>query len=562
MLCVSVSVATAAPPPLRVVYFVTQDRQPLAKYEERLDRVMKEVQRFYRESMTASGFTNKTFALETNAQGRLRLHLVRAAQNMEAYGRNGGGLVRQEVKAALALEGININSETILIFQTLLKWDGTRAIEIGPFVGGGTHLSGTAWVYDDERLDPDLLSSKASGGYYGHPCSIGEFNSHYIGGVAHELGHALSLPHICETRTQHSRGSALMGGGNHTYGNEKRGEGKGTFLHPVSAMLLANIRPFAGDLPQANRTPKAKLAALSATFENGRLILTGKLTTDVPLIGVGAYDDWAKIPADYDAVGWLGTMGINGQFRVVIEELRPGNSQLRLAFAHVNGARSVFPFDYSVDAAGRPDTSRFEEGFDLDVLMASFLQSDRQKLTSQIQDLQKRQPKPTNVLARAYHLQRLLTPSPLLDLAAVPTTQQRVSLSSLKFAQEKIGWGTSRHNCVIPNDRGWIWLQVGGQFFAEGLFAHAPALHSLELTPGWKIFHTRYGLQDGAGGSVVFVIRGDGKELFRSQRVADHQSREIEVSVAGVRRLELMVEDAGDGANSDWGVWLAPELRR
>ena len=67
VLCVSVAFATAAPPPLRVVYFVTLDRQPLAKYEERLDRVMKEVQRFYRENMTATGYTNKTFALETKA---------------------------------------------------------------------------------------------------------------------------------------------------------------------------------------------------------------------------------------------------------------------------------------------------------------------------------------------------------------------------------------------------------------------------------------------------------------------------------------------------------------
>ena len=34
------------------------------------------------------------------------------------------------------------------------------------------------------------------------------------------------------------------------------------------------------------------------------------------------------------------------------------------------------------------------------------------------------------------------------------------------------------------------------------------------------------------------------------------------MEVGGIKRLELEVQDAGDGTNSDWGVWLAPELRR
>ena len=84
-------------------------------------------------------------------------------------------------------------------------------------------------MYDDQRLDPRLLSSKAPGGYYGGPCSLGEFNSHYIGGLAHELGHAFGLPHDCQREAERAkRGLSLMGGGNHTYGQEQRGEGPGT----------------------------------------------------------------------------------------------------------------------------------------------------------------------------------------------------------------------------------------------------------------------------------------------------------------------------------------------
>ncbi len=131
------------------------------------------------------------------------------------------GKVRKEVKDALARQDIDVDCQTSLIFQVLLAWEGNKATEIGPYVGGGNHLAGTAWVYDDSHLDPRLLGSKAPGGYYGGPCSLGAFNSHYIGGVAHELGHAFGLPHDCQRKAETAtRGSSLMGGGNHTYGQE------------------------------------------------------------------------------------------------------------------------------------------------------------------------------------------------------------------------------------------------------------------------------------------------------------------------------------------------------
>ena len=63
-----------------------------------------------------------------------------------------------------------------------------------------------------------------------------------------------------------------------------------------------------------------------------------------------------------------------------------------------------------------------------------------------------------------------------------------------------------------------------------------------------------YGLQDGHPGSVVFVVRGDDKELFRSPLVKDRVLRKLDVDVRGVKLLELSVEDGGDGNHGDWGV--------
>lgn len=190
---VGLAVAEEPHPVLRIVYFIPTDRQPEPDYRDRLERVLAEVRRFYREGMERQGHGPLTFELDRDDAKALRVFEVRGKEPMRAYGRNAGGKVRDEVKAALAQQGIDIDRETVILFQLLLTWQGDRAIEIGPFVGGGDAAGGTAWVYDDAKLDTRLLSSKLPGGYYGGPCSLGQFNTHYIGGIAHELGHALPL---------------------------------------------------------------------------------------------------------------------------------------------------------------------------------------------------------------------------------------------------------------------------------------------------------------------------------------------------------------------------------
>jgi hypothetical protein len=57
-------------------------------------------------------------------------------------------------------------------------------------------------------------------------------------------------------------------------------------------------------------------------------------------------------------------------------------------------------------------------------------------------------------------------------------------------------------------------------------------------------------------------VKGDGKELFRSDLIKANQLQSLDVDVSGISRLELMTENGGDGTNGDWGVWLEPTLQR
>jgi hypothetical protein len=318
---------------------------------------MTEVRRFYREGMQQNGFGPITFELDRNEKGQLKIHEVRGAEPMHAYGRDGYDKVRQEVKNALAKEGLNIDIETIVIFQLLLEWKGEQAIEVGPYVGGGDTHSGTAWVYDDAKLDPLLLSSTKPGGYYISPCSIGQFNTHYIGGITHELGHALGLPHDRERDQERTtKGTSLMGSGNHTYGEDLRNEGRGTFLSAASAMPLSLHPLFSGKKkPPVELT--CRLTNLTAVPDQGAMTLAGRLQDGPRAMGLVAYNDREDIPDDYDALGWICPVDSQGQFHLRIEDLKPGKYELRLCTLSETGDRKTFTYLYPVNQELRPDVS-------------------------------------------------------------------------------------------------------------------------------------------------------------------------------------------------------------
>ena len=552
-------------PPLKIVYFTPADEKPLEDRQERLGRVMRNVQDFYRNGMAANGYGPMTFGLEWETPKKLKLYMVRGKKKLLEYGRNDSSVVRKEVQEALLEQGIDINREVIVIFQQLLHWEGDKATEIGPYVGGGSPFSGTAWVYEDARLDADLLASKEPGGYYHRPCSLGQFNTHYIGGTAHELGHAFSLPHDCELDNEQTKKQrrSLMGSGNHTYGKSLRGEGTGTFLSASSALRLSKVRAFAGDLPRANDRAKMQLEALTAVTKNDSIILTGRVKADPPLAGMIAYNDDENISSDYDAKSWVAPVDKKGNFRVTITELKKTSYQLRLVGIHENGASSRVAVNYTVDENG-PDLSPINAIVpNLKVVLLYHAKDEKglndlfSEIRSQNQNISLND---KTLLRKIRHASLLLNPLEVnfRKPSEIRGGSKTFSLSLAKFDDAKTGWGPARRD-EVPED---VFLSVGGEFFDSGLYAHATSQYKYDLGGHWSKLKFGYGLQDGHSGSVVFVVRGDGKELFRSDLVKDHILQRHEVTIKDIKTLEMIVEDGGNGSNSDWGVWIEPTLER
>jgi len=546
-------------PPLKVVCFIPADCEPFENREERLGRVMVHVQDFFRQGMEANGVGAKTFELEWTAPGKLRLYTIKGKKKQDEYGRNDAGIVRGEVKAALAEQyNIDADREHIIIFQSLLKWEDGKATELGPYVGGGGSQSGTAWVYDDPLLDAAKLSSREPGGYYHRPVSIGQFNTHYIGGVAHELGHAFGLPHDKETDAEKATlGTSLMGSGNHTYGNELRNQGLGTFLSPASALQLATVRAFVGNISGSRDRAAWRIEDLEATYKDGKITFSGRFMATPPVIGIIAYNDDENIPGDYDAKTWITKPDRGGRFSIEVSDLKQTSYQLRLVAVHDAGQKSRSVYNYTVNAEG-PDLSIFDKSLPIEDIKVAFLSNDQERLDGILSELTAKHPG-SAVQRKAKHFSDLLKGTfPQIDLPALPADVLKADLTWAKFVSARTGWGTVRRGSA-PEDG---FLQVGGTFFELGLYAHAPSSYKFDLSGQWKVFKGGYGLQDGHGGSVVFVVRGDDKELYRSRLITDRRLRRLEINVADVKQLELVVEDGGNGNSSDWGLWIEPTLER
>jgi len=72
-------------PPLKVVYFTPSDRIPPPGRQERLGRVMRHIQEFYRKGMEANEHGPKTFALEWETPEKLRLYDVKGQSGYPVY---------------------------------------------------------------------------------------------------------------------------------------------------------------------------------------------------------------------------------------------------------------------------------------------------------------------------------------------------------------------------------------------------------------------------------------------------------------------------------------------
>ena len=357
---------------LRVVYFYPKDREPLRNHLQRWDKIMKDIQEFFSVEMAKLGYGKSELSLEKE-NGKLKLHEVKGTANDDGtYSYKSGSRIYNEVSKALAKKGINAESETLLIVCGLSRTDGKKVKIYSPYYGMGANQNkGICFVADSDWLNIDGLKVdgtktkiqvKEHRGY--EPFTLAKFNTTYIGGTIHELGHGLSLPHNLATKSESSNGTALMGAGNYTYRQEWRNEGKGSFLTNAHAIRLLVHPVFSGTSKESNETSILSIDDLSLKYIDGVLHLRGQIRPSIPAIAMIAYNDGEnkgqkkyQVNNDYDATTWTSVLSPKNEFWIKISDLKDGNHQIRLVSVHANGSTTTHRIHYSIKD-GKPDLSQ------------------------------------------------------------------------------------------------------------------------------------------------------------------------------------------------------------
>lgn len=340
-----INYSSTAPHNLNIYYFKAADVPLDTSYLRRHSQMFLWLQQYYGQQMQARGYGFKTFGLWTTSDS-VRIVVINGRKPLNFYRTsNPGGndsLIKEYRDFELANPAYKLSEHSIVIIAT----PGANQMNGLPYYGIGK----TCLATDYPQLDLQ---------YLGQSGPIAQQFVTYFGGIAHELGHALNLPHSHQTLTedQHpSQGTNLMADGNYTL------TASPTFINGAGAAILNRCQLFNTQPASAFYTGHiAGLLSVHSQWSSGSWTISGRFRSNVPVTDVNIYQDpFASPSAGYKRVAFSVSPIGPGQdsFRVVmpVSEVMQGASQypptgpwnLAIELVLENGETEAqwFPFSY------------------------------------------------------------------------------------------------------------------------------------------------------------------------------------------------------------------------
>lgn len=261
---------------LNVVYFVPSDIEPLENYHERVSGIMLHMQDWFGSEMSKYGFGDQTFGLFKSEvdldPAYVKVVVVRGENRQEYYGyEGGGGRAGQEIRDYFVQNPDDSGSGHTIVFMPSMTGDNGWDAGGVPFYGIGK------WCYVLDYKNFDMK-------YWQNGSKQGE--SLWIGGIIHELGHGLNLPHNQHKTTDNF--TSMMSWGNHEY-NEAPEKVRLTF---ADAIILHNnqvVSKKEGTFYEVK--PSVEIKSLRTYADTESLYLRTKFQSDIPVNGAIAYHD-------------------------------------------------------------------------------------------------------------------------------------------------------------------------------------------------------------------------------------------------------------------------------
>ena len=162
---------------VRLIYFFSKDRPPQRGIATKLDKLIRQAQRFYAVQMKSHGFGRRTFTFETDARGKAKVFLVIAKHLDEYYQEDTTIKIRKEIS-----ERFDYSKNILLV-----------AVDIrsGVFQEKGRFRTVGLGNVNRSKYSKKLWRTLHGGRAFVTVSS----NDLDWGTIAHELGHAFGLQH-------------------------------------------------------------------------------------------------------------------------------------------------------------------------------------------------------------------------------------------------------------------------------------------------------------------------------------------------------------------------------
>ncbi|NII83049.1 hypothetical protein H9N25_10125 [Pedobacter riviphilus] len=280
---------------LNIVMFVPTDNPALPDYKTRLTTLFTHFQNWFHTEMLRYGYDKYLGLARVDSTNLIKFIEIPAAGPQADYPYDSsisGSKILNEINAYKATHASEFSNSSHMLILLPQRTDGGGQ----PFYGLGKNC----FALDNANMAVDKIPNP---------------NSNYLGGMLHELGHGLNLPHdhAKYASEEPTLGTSLMGAGNVSFS-----KGQPTFLTEVDAAILNRNEIFQNPLPieipyeSATTTINANATFNSTTqaFNLSGSFTSNKEVTDILVyMDPNVNNEGTGVNKDYNAVTWRFTPG-------------------------------------------------------------------------------------------------------------------------------------------------------------------------------------------------------------------------------------------------------------